>query len=115
MQPQKSLNLLREQGRMAWIAQEHAWVAVPEDIMEALLNDGFLECKRELTTSRRDSRPAGGLWQGVNPRTGSVASAIWVHRPLWPHAMVFIGVDGEPLSGSGARRPDRDPHREDGG
>src|SRR3989449_7567627 len=59
---------------MTWIAQEHRWVATPEDIVTTLSNDGFEECKREMTTSRRDLRPAGGVWQGVNPRTGSVAS-----------------------------------------
>jgi hypothetical protein len=52
-----------------------------------LSNEGFEACKREQTTSRRDRRPAGGLWQGVNPRTGSVASAIWVNAtnedPQW--------------------------------
>ena len=67
--------------------------------MTVLSNEGFEECKREQTTSRRNRRPAGGLWQGVNPRTGSVASAIWVNRPAWPHDIVFIEVDGESLAG----------------
>jgi len=38
------LNELREQGRMTWIEAERGWGA----------------------TSRRDLRPAGGVWQGVN-------------------------------------------------
>lgn len=101
MQGKNGLSMLRAQGRMTWIDDGHAWVAAPEDIMQALLDDGFEECKREMTTSRRDSRPAGGVWQGINRRTGSVASAIWVHRPSWPQALVFIGVDGESLSGPG--------------
>ena len=46
----------------------------PEEIVTVLSNEGFEACKREQTTGRRDRRPAGGLWQGVNPRTGSVAS-----------------------------------------
>ena len=67
--------------------------------MNVLSNEGFEECKREQTTSRRDRHPAGGVWQGVNPRTGSVASAIWVNRAAWPPALVFIEVDGESLTG----------------
>lgn len=102
MQGKNGLSLLLEQGRMTWIDDERAWVAAPEDIVQALLEDGFEECKREMTTSRRDRRPAGGLWQGINRRTGSVASAIWVHRRSWPQALVFIGVDGESLSGPAA-------------
>jgi hypothetical protein len=42
------------------------------DVVEALSRDGFEECQRE-TTSRQNLQPAGGVWQGVNPGTGSVA------------------------------------------
>ncbi len=80
MRPLLGLNELREQGRMTWIEDQRGWVATPEDIVTALSNDGFAECKRETTTSRRDLQPAGGVWQGVNTRTGSVASAIWVNQ-----------------------------------
>jgi hypothetical protein len=92
----RGLERLREQGRMTWIDAERGWAAAPEEIVTALSSDGFAECKREMTTSRRDLRPAGGVWQGIT-RTGSVASAIWVARPRWPHAIVFIAVDGESL------------------
>jgi len=85
---------------MTWIARGDGWLAAPEDIVAALSKDGFEECKRELTTSRRDLRPAGGVWQGVNPRSGSVASVIWVTRPAEPQALVFIDVDGESLNGA---------------
>jgi hypothetical protein len=61
--------------------------------VNALSTDGFEECKRELTTSRRDRRPAGGLWRGVDTCPGSVASAIWVNRPARHHAIVFIKVE----------------------
>ena len=47
--------------------------------MNALSSDGFEECKREVTTSRRDSGPAGGVWQGINK----------------PQALVFLTMDGE--------------------
>ena len=56
---------------MAWIDEEHGWVAAPEDIMNALSSEGFEECK-----ARDDHEPAGqaaGVRQRINPRTGSVA------------------------------------------
>ena len=115
MHAMTGLNELRDQGRMTWTEEEHGWVAAPEEIANALATDGFAECKRELTTSRRDSRPAGGVWQGLNTRTGSVASAIWVNRLTSPDAIVFIAIDGESLTGFGVPSADSDPDREHGG
>jgi hypothetical protein len=108
------LDELRGRGRMTWSEAAQGWTAAPEEIVRALASEGFEECKREMTTSRRDSRPAGGVWQGINARTGAVASAIWVNRLLWPQAVVFITVDGEALTGDTAT-PEPDPHDEDGG
>ncbi len=54
--PMNRLNELCEQGRMTWIDAEQGWVAVPEDVLKA-------------------RRPAGGVWQGLNTRTGSQADA----------------------------------------
>jgi hypothetical protein len=68
-----------------------------------LSNEGFEACKREQTTSRRNRRPADGVWQGVDMRTGFVAAAVWVNRPAWPHDIVFIEVDGEALAGGEGR------------
>lgn len=121
MREMKGVNELREQSRMIWSGQEHGWIAAPEEIVNALSTDGFEECKREVTTSRRDSQPAGGLWQGINTRTGSVASAIWLNRPAWHLAIVFIEVDGESLTeGQGTTEPiratrERDPYQDEGG
>lgn len=109
------LDELRGRGRMNWIEAEQGWVAAPDDVVGALSKDGFDECKREMTTSRRDTRPAGAVWQGVNPRTGSVASAIWVNRPAWPQAIVFITIDGVSLRGPSGPSPDDDAYRDDGG
>ncbi len=95
----RDLNALREERRMAWIEGQDGWAAAPEEILDALSSAGFEECKREMTTSRGDRRPAGGLWQGIDTGTGSVASAIWVNRPAPHHAIVFIEIDGEPLTG----------------
>jgi len=111
----RGLDKLREQGRMTWIEEEHGWGAAPEDIVDALAHDGFQECKRETTTSRRDLRPAGGVWQGVNPHTGSVASAIWVNRPAQPGTLVFIAIDGESFRDHAFSILARDPYRDDGG
>lgn len=122
MRQMKGFNELREQSRMTWIEQEHGWDAAPDEIFSALLGEGFAECKREMTTSRGDSQPAGGLWQGVDRRTGSVASAIWVNRPAWHRAIMFIEVDGESLTGGqrpgpdhGYPAPERDPYQDEGG
>lgn len=100
---------------MTWVEEEHGWVAAPDDIIEALLKGGFDQCKREMTTSRRDRRPAGGVWQGIDPRTGSVASAIWVNRRMSPQAIVFLEIDGQSLTGPVAAGFPRDPYQDDGG
>jgi hypothetical protein len=93
------LDTLREQRRMTWIAERQGWDAAPEDVVSALSSDGFEQCKHETATNGRDGRPAGGLWQGLNTRTGSVASAIWVHPSTAHQAVVFIEVDGTLVAG----------------
>lgn len=112
MQTMNAVDDLRGQGRMTWMKADGGWVAAPDEIVSALSTDGFEECKREMTTSRRDGRPAGGLWQGLNTRTGAVASAIWVTRLRSRQAMVFITVDGELLQGD-VSEPEPNPYRED--
>jgi len=86
---------LRRQGKMTWTEATRAWIAAPDDILDALGNDGFVECKRATTTSRRDLRPTGGVWQGVNRNTGSVASMIWTDRPSRGQTIAFITIDAE--------------------
>lgn len=85
---------------MTWIEEEHGWVVAPEDIVDALASEGFVECKRATTTSRRDLRPTGGLWQGVNKSTGAVASTIWVESTSRARIVVFITIDGESIDQS---------------
>lgn len=114
---------LRQQRRMSWIAQQRGWVAVPEEVVSVLSNEGFEACQLERPTRRRDRHPAGELWQGVDTRTGSVASATWVTRPAWQYSLVFIEVDGESLADGPARasramaspRVERDPYQDEGG
>lgn len=87
------------------MVQQYGWVAVPEEIVNAFSNEGFEACTRQPTTSRLDRLPAGGLWQGVHPRTGSAASATWVNRPARHHTLVFIEIDGGSLTGGDSVRP----------
>jgi hypothetical protein len=53
-----------------------------------------------------------GVRHGVNPATGSVASAIWVNQPLPARVLVFIAIDGESRGDSSL---ERDPYTDDGG
>ena len=39
----------------------------------------------------------GGVWQGVNPHTGAVASTVWFRTPA-ATPTVFITIDGQPLT-----------------
>ena len=114
MQTMSAVDELRGRGRMTWMTAESGWVAAPDEIVSALSTDGFEACKQEITSGGRDGRPAGGLWQGLNTRTGAVASAIWVNRLQSGQAMVFITVDGELLQGEVAA-PEPNPCRENGG
>ena len=89
-----TLDELHAQGRIRWNAHEHAWIAEPDEVVAALAQAGFEERRREIARSRSDREPAGGLWQGVNRRTGSVASAVWVNVPA---PVVFVDIDGVPV------------------
>jgi hypothetical protein len=95
-----AIHQLLTEAKMTWMQEEQGWIVAPDDIVDALTSDGFVECKRATTTSRRDLRPTGGLWQGVNNGTGAVASTIWVERPFRARIIVFVTIDGEPLDRS---------------
>ena len=112
-----ALGELHARGRLTWTEREHGWVAVPDEVVEALTRDGFEQCKREVTTSRRDLQPAGGLWQGVNRITGSVASAIWIARARQRQALVLIEIDGEliKVSHDGPGNAEDQSYRDEGG
>lgn len=85
--------------RMTWRREERGWIAQPQEIVETLSSHGYQEYKREDTRSRRDREPTGGVWQGLNVETGSVASVIWIRRDVASDATVFIDIDGNPLVG----------------
>jgi hypothetical protein len=90
------LDELRTRGRIAWMAERRGWSAVPDDVVDALRADGFAEVRREVTRRGRTRTPHGGLWQGLDARTGAVASAVWIQGGTEP-AVVFIDIDGTPL------------------
>jgi hypothetical protein len=87
---------LHASGRMTWIEDQRGWRAQPSEIVDALAHSGFHEYKREEARGRRDRRPSGGVWQGIDTLTGSVASAVWVNQPDVADAIVFIDIDGVP-------------------
>ena len=43
---------------------------------------------------------------------GSSASAIWVNRPAWLDAIVFVAIDGESLKGAGVPKSSGGPRAE---
>ena len=101
------LDELLEHGKMHWSENEDAWAAEPRDVVAALAHEGFEEYKHEVMKSRRDRRPTGGVWQGLNNQTGIVASAIWVLRSADAAPIIFIDFDGEPFKGGSGRHDAR--------
>lgn len=87
---------LRRDGRMRWLPSERAWSARPDEVVDALVHEGYAEYKREIARNAR--HPAGGMWQGLNTETGSVASAIWVRRLPADDTIVFIDIDGRSVA-----------------
>jgi hypothetical protein len=96
MEANDRLDQLREHGRMHWLDDTQAWRAEPDEVLSALSAQGFEEYKRETARAPRGG-VTGGVWQGLDPRTGAVASTIWFHNP--PTApTVFITINGHPLT-----------------
>jgi hypothetical protein len=91
---------LEQQGAIRWRVEDRAWVADPGHVIRALVSDGYQEFRREIAKRSGDGTSWGGMWQGLDPRTGSVATVIWAQQasPQEPH--VFIEIDGRPLEGS---------------
>jgi hypothetical protein len=48
MRHMTGLNELRDQGKMAWIQEEHGGLAAPDEIVQALSKDRFAEGKRAM-------------------------------------------------------------------
>src|SRR5436853_6667641 len=93
-----TLNELERRGEMRWRAEEHAWVADPDHVVRALTDAGFQEYKREIAKDNRSHATSGGIWQGLDPRTGVVATVIWHAASREAH--VFVEIDGRPFEGN---------------
>ncbi|HYE90483.1 MAG TPA: hypothetical protein VEA38_05655 [Terriglobales bacterium] len=93
----KALEALVNEGRIAWAPYARGWIAKPGDIVDALAREGFAEFKAHAARSRHGREPAGGLWQGLDARTGAVASAIWIREEASDRAVVFVDVDGRSI------------------
>jgi hypothetical protein len=89
---------LLSEGRIAWAAEVRGWIGHPGDIVDALAREGFAEFKADAARGRRGGPPSGGIWQGLDARTGAVASAVWVRPPGGGHAVVYVDVDGTPIN-----------------
>ncbi len=97
MEGPQRLDDLREHGRMQWLNEARGWRAEPDEIVSALAADGYQECKREI--ARIPKAPAtGGVWQGIDHRTGAVASTVWTREPSGA-PLVFITINGHPIEG----------------
>jgi len=92
------LNELERLGVITWRLEEHAWIADPDRVVGALTEAGFNEYKREVAKDHRSHVTSGGMWQGLDPRTGVVATVIWHANPEEAH--VFIEIDGTPFEGN---------------
>ncbi len=91
------LDDLRAHGRMHWLDDAQAWRAEPDEVMRALADQGYQECKREIARTPRSGVVTGGVWQGMNPHTGAVASTVWF-RTATATPTVFISINGQPLT-----------------
>ena len=91
---------LEHQGAMRWSAEDHMWVADPECVVQALTGDGYREYRREIANHARNQTRAGGMGQGLDPETGTVATVIWVNHAVPSESHVFIEVEGHPIEGS---------------
>jgi hypothetical protein len=98
MEGPNRLHELRESDRMRWLDAAHGWRAEPDEVVNALAADGYQECKREIARVPR-AQATGGVWQGIDPRTGAVASTIWT-RDAAGIPIVFIAINDRPLQGA---------------
>ena len=86
---------LRDQGRMCWTSAARCWIASPRDVLDALAQEGYQEFKREVVGHPRGVGSLGGVWEGLESRSGSVASAVWVETEGSAGVQVFLSIDGE--------------------
>ena len=99
------LGQLGRDGKLCWRAEDHAWIADQEDVVQALTKEGFDEYRREVARRARSSavpsavESSGGMWQGLDRRTGAIATVIWVTHATPEQSHVFIEIDGRQVEG----------------
>ena len=91
---------LEQRGVMCWRVEDQAWIADPGHLITALTAQGFQEYRHELSRRASDRATSGGMWHGLDPRNGSVASVIWVTHTAAEESHVFIEIDGRAIEGS---------------
>ena len=91
---------LQQRGVMSWRAEDHAWITDPDHVIQALTTRGFQEYRHELSRRAHDRAASGGMWHGLDPGNGSVASIIWVTQSAREESHVFIEIDGRAVVGS---------------
>ncbi len=86
--------------QMQWGGHATGWIGDPGQVLNALARDGYEACRSEITSSTVRRMPLGGVWQGLNPCTGSVASVVWLRREQCRDAVIIIAIDGERMHGA---------------
>ena len=99
MDTAQGLDGLRHDGRMRWLDGAQGWRAEPDEVVSALAAQGFEEYTRETARTPRDGPVTGGVWQGLDHRTGAVASTVWTRDPTGA-PIVFISINGAPVRGT---------------
>ena len=98
---------LRRSGTMRWTAEFGGWTGEPVAVVAMLAGSGFSEYKHELARSGSRVGPIGGVWQGLDARTGAVASAVWVRPSPSGPAIVYLDIDGTRFTGPEEQESDR--------
>ncbi|HEY7650031.1 MAG TPA: hypothetical protein VID04_13615 [Methylomirabilota bacterium] len=90
---------LRRSGTVRWMSETRSWIGEPVAIVAVLARSGFAEYKHELARCGSRVSPVGGVWQGLDARTGAVASAVWVRSSPSGPAIVYLDIDGTRFTG----------------
>ncbi len=94
------LDELRRSPRFTWAPTERMWIGDAGEAVQALSRHRFEESTHDIVRCGADGDVLGGLWQGLNPRTGDVASVVWIRYGAV--ALLVVDVNGMRLDASRA-------------